>query len=96
MDPEQCDAALVWFGISIRLAMTLSIALYFGLKLFMDPDQAGYRAFIIGGFGITPTAFITTLPYARGISRACFGFWNRWDQRNRRRLQNRRGRRRWE
>lgn len=95
MDPEQYDASLMWFTISLWLALTLSVALYFSFRLFgMDPDAAGFKTFLIGGFGITPMAFVATLPYARGISRACFGFWDRRDQRDRRRLRNRRGRRR--
>ena len=80
MAPEQLNASLVWFGISVWLALTLSVALYFGLKLFMSPDQAGYHAFIIGSFGITPMTFVITIPYALRISRAYFGFWDRLGQ----------------
>lgn len=94
MDPEQYDASLIWFTISIWLALTLSVALYFSFRLFgTAPDDAGFKTFLIGGFGITPMAFAATLPYARGISRAYFGFWDRWDHRDRRRRRNSRGRR---
>lgn len=85
MDPEQFNASLVWFALSIWLTLALTTALYFGLQLFMDQDAAGGRTLLIGIFSILPVSFIFTMPYALGISRAYFGFWDRRD----RRLRNR-------
>lgn len=81
MDPEQYHASLVWFALSLWLPLALSTALYFGLQLFMDQDAAGGRTLLIG---ILPMSFIFTMPYALGISRAYFGFWDRLGRRRNR------------
>ena len=63
----------------------MSTALYFGLQLFMDEDAAGGPTLRISLFGILPVSFIFTMPYALGISRAYFGFWDRLGRRRRNR-----------
>ena len=84
MDPEQYRAALMRFGIRIWLTLALSTVLYFVLRMFMDPNAAGERIALIGLFGILPLSFIFTMPYALGISRAYFGFWDHLGRRRNR------------